>query len=109
MLSKFLFFGHFKSWTLSKYMHPKRFLCCFFFSEQNKNGKRTFTEAQSTYNRRRQNSVNPNFVYQEPYEWYDKCNKRPRNKGNPIYTFLNGPFSNLYITGILIKAASLRP
>uniref|UniRef100_A0A7M5TSE9 Protein DD3-3 n=1 Tax=Clytia hemisphaerica TaxID=252671 RepID=A0A7M5TSE9_9CNID len=49
--------------------------------EKNKNGQRRFTEAESTAYARRRNSVNPNLVYQEPFEWYDKCQKRPRNKG----------------------------
>lgn len=46
-----------------------------------KDGKRTFTESQATYNNRKNGNVKGDRAYQEPHEWYDRCRARPRNNG----------------------------
>lgn len=52
----------------------------------NQNGRR---ETSNSYLNRRQNSVKPDRVLQEPMEWYDKCKARDRNKG--IFTADQNP------------------
>ncbi|XP_066912366.1 protein DD3-3-like [Clytia hemisphaerica] len=49
--------------------------------QTDKDGKRTFTETQQAFGTRKAGSIDQNKVYQDPFEWYDKCDKRPRNKG----------------------------
>lgn len=38
-------------------------------------------ERQGVFNNRKRNNVQQVKGYQEPFEWYDKCSVRERNKG----------------------------
>jgi len=73
------------NWLLLQFLLKHLEYVFGFYSEKNQDGKRTFTENLSSYINRRGGSVDPNRVLQEPFEWYDKCNKRPRNKGKLLY------------------------
>jgi len=48
---------------------------------RNKDGVRVYTETKAAYANRKNGNVDANKVYQEPHEWYDKCQARNRNNG----------------------------